>query len=211
VTVAAVALLSVAGLIAMIDWWSVATSRLNIEFVAKPLVMIMLIGVALSLDTGDNLARGLVISALGASLVGDVVLMTPDAPFELGLVSFLVAHVLYVLSFVDHVQQGPALVAAAVIAVASAFVVPVIVRSVYGSSRMLAAAVVVYMIAVGATAVMAASTGILLAALGGAAFLVSDTLLGWARFVGPAPGGRKTVMITYHLGQAGLVTWLIFA
>jgi len=210
-TVAAVVLLSAAGLIALVDWWSVATDRLNIEFMAKPLVMIMLIGVALSLDTTDNLARGLVISALGASLVGDVVLMTPDARFELGLSSFLVAHVLYVLSFADHVQLTPALLATGAVMIAGALVVPTIVRAVHTQSPVLAVAVIAYMLALGATAAVAISTGILLAALGGVAFFVSDALLGWGRFVGPTPGGRKMVMITYHLGQAGLVTWLVYA
>ena len=207
-TATAVALLVVAGLVALIDWWSVAADRLNIEFMAKPLVMIALVGTALAIDTTDNVSRGLVVSALGASLVGDVVLMTPDARFELGLFSFLVAHLLYVLAFFDHIQWIPALVAAVLIAAVSFFVVPRIFGAVRGQSRMLAVAVVAYMLALGATAVAASSTGIVVAALGGAAFFVSDSLLGWDRFVGPTPGGRKMVMITYHLGQAGLVTWL---
>ncbi len=207
-TATAVALLVVAGLIAMIDWWSVATDRLNIEFMAKPLVMIALVGTALAIDTTDNVARGLVVSALGASLVGDVVLMTPDARFELGLFSFLVAHVLYVFAFFDHIQWVPALLVVALIVVVSYFVVPTIVRAVYAKSRTLSVAVVAYMIALGATAAAASSTGIAVAALGGAAFFISDSLLGWDRFVAPTPGGRKMVMITYHVGQAGLVTWL---
>jgi len=204
----AVVMLVITGLVALVDWWSVATDRLNIEFMAKPLVMILLIGVALAVDTNDNVSRGLVISALGASLVGDVVLMTPDARFELGLFSFLVAHILYVFAFVDRVQLVPALIAGAAIAVAAALIVPPIVRAVVSQSRFLAVAVVVYMLALSTTAVSAASAGVLVAALGGAAFFVSDALLGWGRFVGPTPGGRKIVMISYHLGQVGLVTWL---
>ncbi len=206
----AAVLLVVAALIALVDWWSVATDRLNIEFMAKPLVIIALIGVALAVDTPDNVARGLVISALGASLVGDVVLMTPDARFELGLFSFLVAHVLYVIALAGHVQLVPALLAAAVVAVAAALVVPPLVRAVSAQNRTLTIAVIVYMGALAATTVAAASTAVLVAALGGAAFFVSDALLGWGRFVGPTPGGRKLVMITYHLGQAGLVAWLTF-
>jgi len=203
-----VAMLVITGLVALVDWWSVATDRLNIEFMAKPLVMILLIGVALAIDTNDNVSRGLVISALGASLVGDVVLMTPDARFELGLFSFLVAHILYVFAFVDRVQLLPALIAGAAIFVAAILIVPPIVKAVVSQSRLLAAAVVVYMLALSTTAVSAASAGVLIAALGGTAFFVSDALLGWGRFVGPTPGGRKIVMITYHLGQVGLVTWL---
>ena len=129
-TTMAVVLLAITGLVAVVDWWSVATHRLNIEFIAKPLVMILLIGVALAIDTSDSVSRGLVISALGASLVGDVVLMTPDAPFELGLFSFLAAHILYVFAFVDRVQFVPALISGAAILVAAAIIVPPIVKSV---------------------------------------------------------------------------------
>jgi len=204
----AVVMLVIAGTVALVDWWSVATDRLNVEFMAKPLVMILMIGVALAIETNDNVSRGLVISALGASLVGDVVLMTPDARFEIGLFSFLVAHLLYVLAFVDRAQLVPAMLAGTTIAVAAILIVPPIVKAVVSQSRFLAGAVVVYMLALSATAVLAASSGILVAALGGAAFFMSDALLGWGRFVGPTPGGRKLVMITYHLGQLGLVTWL---
>ena len=62
---------------ALVDWWSVARERLGVEFIAKPLVVIGLIGAALAVDTGDGVVQGLVVAALGASLVGDVVLMTP--------------------------------------------------------------------------------------------------------------------------------------
>ena len=61
---------------------------------------------------------------------------------------------------------------------------------------------------VSAMGIVAAGTGLLVTAIGGALFVVSDALLGWGRFVGPAPGGRVLVHVTYHLGQAGLVLWL---
>ncbi len=209
-TQTAVLLLLAATAIAMVDWWAVATHRLGIEFIAKPMVMIFLIGVALAIDAPDNVSRGVVIAALGASLVGDVVLMTPDARFELGLFAFLVGHILYVVAFADHMQLAPALVAVAGVAVAASMVMPPVLRAVSSHGRFLTAAVAAYMLALSATAVAAASTGIVVAAVGGAAFFVSDALLGWGRFVGPTPGGRPAVMITYHVGQAGLVTWLAF-
>jgi len=208
-TATAVALLVVAGLVALIDWWSVAADRLNIEFMAKPLVMIALVGTALAhRHYRQCVARLGGVGAGGSRWWVTLFSSTPDARFELGLFSFLVAHLLYVLAFFDHIQWIPALVAAVLIAVISFLVVPKIFGAVRAQSRMLAVAVVAYMLALGATAVAASSTGIVVAALGGAAFFVSDSLLGWDRFVGPTPGGRKMVMITYHLGQAGLVTWL---
>ena len=193
---------------ACVDWWSVAEDRLGVEFIAKPMVIIALIGVALAIDTGDGVARGIIVAALGASLVGDVVLMTPDARFEAGLVAFLVAHVLYLIAFLPDFQVGPGLAAAVLVIGISFGVVPQVLEAARRHSRFLGGAVAVYIVAVSATAVGAAGTGVVLVALGGAAFLVSDALLGWGRFIGPAPGGRVLVHATYHLGQAGLVTWL---
>jgi uncharacterized membrane protein YhhN len=43
------------------------------------------------------------------------------------------------------------------------------------------------------------------AARGGAVlFMISDTLLGWDRFVRPISWARPAIIVTYHLGQLGL-------
>lgn len=207
-TAAAVLLLAVAGVAACVDWWSVATERLGVEFIAKPAVVIALLGVALAIDPADGVARGLVIAALGASLVGDVVLMTPDARFEVGLVAFLVAHLLYIAAFAPYFEIGPGVAGAVLVTGLALGVVPQVIEAAAQRNRLLAVAVGSYVVAVSATAVTAAATGVVVAFVGGAAFLVSDALLGWGRFVGPAPGGRVLVHVTYHLGQIGLVTWL---
>lgn len=207
-TTTAVLLLALAGVAACVDWWSVAEDRLGVEFVAKPMVIIALIGVALAIDTSDGVARGIIVAALGASLVGDVVLMTPDARFEAGLVAFLVAHMLYLVAFLPDFEVGPGLAAAVLVVGVSLGVVPQVLEAARRHSRFLGVAVAVYIVAVSATAIAAAGTGVAVVALGGAAFLISDALLGWGRFIGPAPGGRVLVHVTYHLGQAGLVTWL---
>ena len=43
------------------------------------------------------------------------------------------------------------------------------------------------------------------------AFAASDWVLGHARFVGPVPGGRLSVMVPYHVGQALLIVGLAHA
>lgn len=210
-TTTATLLLALAGVAALVDWWAVGTDRLGVEFLAKPAVIIALIGTALAVDLGpdvSNVQQGLLIAALGASLVGDVVLMTPDARFEAGLGAFLIAHVLYIITFAPSFEVGPGL-AAALLIVALAFgVAPRLMAAVRRHGPFITAAVGAYVLVVSAMGVMAAGTGVLVAAVGGALFVVSDALLGWGRFVGPAPGGRVLVHVTYHLGQAGLVLWL---
>lgn len=208
---AATLLFVVAGVAAVIDWWAVGTDRLGVEFLAKPAVVIALIGAALAIDLGVDVSRvqqGVLIAALGASLVGDVVLMTPDARFEAGLGAFLVAHVLYIIAFVPAFEVSTGLAAAVLIVGTSFAVAPQLMAAVRRRGRFLTGAVGLYIVVVSVMGVVAAGTGVLTAAIGGALFVVSDALLGWGRFVGPAPGGRVLVHVTYHLGQAGLVSWL---
>jgi uncharacterized membrane protein YhhN len=211
-TTTAYVLLGVAAIAAMTDWWSVATDRLGVEFLAKPAVVICLIGVALAIeiDAGgaSNFDRGIIIAALGASLVGDVVLMTPDARFEAGLAAFFLAHVLYIVAFVPDFTVGPAL-AAGILLVALGFgVVPQLLGAVRQQGRMITVAVASYIVVVTAMGVVAVGTAVAVTGIGGVLFVVSDALLGWGRFVGPTPGGRPLVHATYHLGQTGLVLWL---
>lgn len=204
----AVAFLVAAVAVAAIDWWSVARDAAVAEYLAKPLVMVCLVGAAMAIDASDDTARGLVVAALGASLVGDVVLLTPDGPLAGGLGAFLVAHILYATALADSVQTEAAIAGAIVVVGLSLGVVPQLLAAVRPHGAALTAAVSVYSVAVATTAVMAVGTRVLVAAAGGLLFLVSDALVGWRRFIGPSPGGRTLAHLTYHLGQTGLVVWL---
>ena len=206
----ATVLVALAGVAALVDWWSVARERLGVEFIAKPLVVIGLIGAALAVDTGDGVVRGLVVAALGASLVGDVVLMTPDARFEAGVFAFLVAHVLYITAFLEtgglDVGAG---VAAAVLIIGIGFgAVPQIIAGARSGGPAIQTGVTVSLAVIAVTAVLAAATGALTAMIAGALLLTSDALLGWNRLVDRAPGGRVLVHLTNNAAQVGFVLWL---
>lgn len=206
----ATVLVALAGVAALVDWWGVARGRLGVEFIAKPLVVIGLIGAALAVDTGDGVVRGLVVAALGASLVGDVVLMTPDARFEAGVFAFLVAHVLYITAFLEtgglDVGAG---VAAAVLIIGIGFgAVPQIIAGARLRGPAMQTGVTVSLAVIAVTALLAAATGALTAMIAGALLLTSDALLGWNQFVDRAPGGRVLVQVTNHAAHVGFVLWL---
>ena len=206
----ATVLVALAGVAALVDWWSVARERLGVEFIAKPLVVIGLIGAALAVDSGDGVVRGLVVAALGASLVGDVVLMTPDARFEAGVFAFLVAHVLYITAFLEtgglDVGAG---VAAAVLIIGIGFgAVPQIIAGARLRGPAMQMGVTVSLAVIAVTALLAAATGALTAMIAGALLLTSDALLGWNQFVDRAPGGRVLVQVTNHAAHVGFVLWL---
>jgi uncharacterized membrane protein YhhN len=45
----------------------------------------------------------------------------------------------------------------------------------------------------------------LFAIVGASLFYASDAMIAWNRFVAPQPWARLAIMVTYHLGQIGLV------
>ncbi len=75
-------------------------ARRKIFYVFKPLTMVLVILIALSAETPVPAAyKAFILAGLLFSLAGDVFLMFPEKWFQAGLVSFLVAQVLYILAF----------------------------------------------------------------------------------------------------------------
>ena len=69
------------------------------ELVFKPLTMLLVIGIALVVpDAISPTYRALIVAGLVASLAGDVLLIFPTR-FVPGLISFLVAHLIYIVAF----------------------------------------------------------------------------------------------------------------
>ena len=70
-------------------------------------------------------------------------------------------------------------------------------------------AVSAYLLAISLMFCAAVATGNPWAIVGAGLFVASDSVLGWRQFVGSASWMPVTVMVTYHLGQAGLVASLL--
>jgi uncharacterized membrane protein YhhN len=69
--------------------------------------------------------------------------------------------------------------------------------------------VVAYLVVISAMVVSAFGTEGRWAVVGASLFYASDATLAWNRFLEPRRFGPLAVMVTYHLGQAGLVAWLV--
>lgn len=206
-TTAAWVLLALAGVAALVDWWSVGTDRRRVEYVAKPAVMVLLVGAALTLEAGSEWVRWWFVVGLLFGLVGDVYLML--GRFVPGAAAFLVGHLAYVAGLVVIEHPLPAVLLGLVIVGADLWGPGrCIVRGAAKRSRVLGVLVAAYMAAIGAMVVLAVGSWSTLAGLGALLFLASDTLLAWGRFVGSAPGGRVLVHATYHVAQALLVVAL---
>ncbi|MGI9603619.1 MAG: lysoplasmalogenase [Acidimicrobiales bacterium] len=195
---------------AVLDWWAVARDRLTTEYLAKPLVMVLLMAAVFSAGEAPDRVVVLIALAFAFSLVGDVVLMLPDGPFEAGLGAFLVAHCFTIAALLDvGVEPGWLVVGIVIVGGVAGFLVLPIVRAASARSPVLGWAVGAYVLVLAVMAVNAVGVGHWATIAGGLLFLVSDAMLGWGRFVGPTPGGRVGVHVTYHLAQAGFATWVI--
>ncbi len=194
------------------NWWSrLSENRRRTELWSKPLALIALIAVAMALDPADQLARAWFVTALVCSLAGDVFLLFGDRYFVPGLVSFLLAHLAYTFGFFAFDDRSAAgfAVGAVVMAVLAVAVGVRIVLAARRKERVLGPAVTMYLLAISVMFCAAMATGSAWAIVGAALFVASDSVLGWRQFVARASWMPVTIMVTYHLGQAGLVASLI--
>jgi uncharacterized membrane protein YhhN len=209
-TAAAFLFLAIASVVAVVDWIAVSIDNRVLEYIFKPLTMVALVCVALSLDPSSDAARVFLVIGLLLSMAGDIFLMLPADLFVAGLASFLLAHLFYVVALaLLGVGIGGIITGAAVAAIAAAVVGRRIVDGAASADAALRTPVIAYMAAISAMVVFAFGTGEFFAILGALLFFISDAVLGWTRFVSQFARSRQLVIITYHLGQIGLVLAVI--
>jgi len=210
-TTAAWVLLALTLVLAVTDWWAVWDERRSVRLVAKPATLAALVGVAVTLDPIDPTIRTWMVVGLICSLAGDVFLMLDERWFVAGLVSFLLGHVAYIVGL----QLAPTSLAWTLLGLAAVLVAVLtvgqrIVRGVAaGPQRPMVGPVVAYLVVISIMVVSAFGTQGAWAIVGASLFYASDATLAWNRFLEPRRFGPLAVMVTYHLGQIGLVAWLV--
>jgi uncharacterized membrane protein YhhN len=214
VTALTVVAFVVAGVFASGDWIAKARRDLRLEYVCKPATMVALIAAALALDPAADAQtrRGWFVAALVLSLAGDVLLMLDDETRDLfvpGLAAFLLAHVCYLAGFWTDGPSGFGVAVAAVVVVALVSPFATRILAALRDEPTLRIAVAAYMAVILTMVATAVATGNVLAGVGAALFAASDTMIAWNRFVRPFKGADVLIMVTYHLGQAGLVASLL--
>jgi uncharacterized membrane protein YhhN len=205
-------LIWIALLFAVLDWVAVGRNVKVLEYIAKPAVMVCLIA-WLGLNGGWSGVLLWFTAGLIFSMFGDIFLMLPKERFVAGLVSFLLAHVAYVIGL--NTSPLPITVVTLIILV---MVGLVSMRMFLKISQGLAATgnsllkipVLVYTIVISLMLFSALMTfvrpawspgGALLVGLGALLFYFSDCVLAWNKFVHPLKYGRLINLSSYHLGQ----------
>jgi uncharacterized membrane protein YhhN len=200
-------------------------------FVFKPLTTLLVIAHAWRRDGGSPLVRRWVLAGLVLSLVGDVALLWPRQGFLPGLVSFLLAHLAYIVAFSRAApfaaRRGPFVVYAAVAGAVLSLLWP-------GVPPALRVPVVLYVLCLVTMASQAAvvwrcaeahptthpaprrvrfsaasiTRAPAVLALGGALFLLSDSTLAINKFTTPLPLSGLWILASYWSAQGCIASWL---
>lgn len=204
-------------LIAITNWIAVEKKWKIVEYITKPGTMIALL---VWLGLNDALGGSMIWFTLGAifSLAGDILLILPREQFVAGLVSFLLGQLAYIIGFFSDPPVFN-FIGVVLALIFTANVVWIYRHLAVGleakGERRLKAPVLIYSIVITIMVFSALMTltnpnwgtlEALLVSAGAILFYLSDTLLAWNRFVAPIPHSGLVVMITYQLGQIGILT-----
>ena len=193
------ALLIATALSALANWWSRYKDSERIEAWAKPLTTMLVIGLALANESPTGHVATAVI-ALVFCLWGDIALMPAVDNFVLGLASFLIGHVVFIVLFAKYGMGHIALGAVALVLMAAlaATAGQRIVRGAITQDPALRVPVVAYLVVISAMTVCGWATGRGWVIAGATLFVISDSLLGWRAFVRERSWMAVAVMVTYH-------------
>lgn len=173
-------------------------------YLSKPLPVLLMASLVALTPTLDTHLAFWILCGLLLSAVGDVLLSLPKDKFVSGLISFLLAHVCYVLGYygmVSTITWWTPVVILALGILAFLLLLPNL-----GSMTLPVAVYILIIAAMGsATAeywLSYANTSAKLAFAGAGIFMLSDLVLAIDRFRSSSKFSRHVVMFTYYTAQA---------
>jgi alkenylglycerophosphocholine hydrolase len=173
------------------------------ELITKPLTTIGTIGIA-ALAGGPHGATIAAVIALVLCLIGDVALLPAVDKFVVGLASFLLGHIAFIVMFALRGFDLWAMAGVAVIGCA-ALVGTIAAPIIHGATvKGLGVPVRGYLVVITSMCVFGWATGNWLIMLGSAAFVISDSILGWGQFVAEKAWIHLAIMVTYHVAIISL-------
>jgi len=175
-------------------------------YLFKPLTTtILLLLAALTTSAHGPRYQIAIVTGLGFSLVGDVMLMLPGDRFVPGLAAFLLAHLAYLVGFASGVALGTAPVLLLPL-LATGIALLLLLWPSLGNYRgpvlLYTAAIVLMVWQAWARSRALPGRGAMLAAAGAALFMLSDSILAMDRFRRPWPGAQVAIMTSYVAAQA---------
>lgn len=204
--------------IVIIELFSRSLSALSsLHYISKPLILISLIlFFYLKSEHLTIKTKRLVLLALVLSLIGDVLLMfdyiSPNY-FITGLASFLLAHLFYILVFLDKRNSKNKPIVFIAILIIYTFSLFYILKNELGA---LLLPVIIYVIAIFTMAITASlrkenvpKLSYYLVLIGALLFVISDSFLAINKFYTAVPSEHLIVMSTYSLAQYCIVMGIL--
>ena len=210
-------------IIAIADWYAVWKDNNKLRYLTKPLTLLTLI-LWFTISGGWQGPTTIFGVGLLFSLAGDIFLLKELVKarpffFQLGLVSFLIVQVLYIIGFNRTIPSVSISIVVLLFIIAilaflmTRYIVGGLRRTPEGKKQQ--APVILYMIALSLMLFSAALTLLrpewalvpaALVSIGGALFFTSDTVLASDEFVKPYKYAGIILIITYHLAQIAIVS-----
>ncbi|WP_157730164.1 lysoplasmalogenase [Tenacibaculum jejuense] len=191
-------------MVSIIEIYAVIYNKNELDFIFKPLITSTLVALYLVSVTKPNFWY---VSALFFSFWGDVLLLFPEDFFVLGLLSFLITHVIYIKiisGFIKKIKLGTKMFSF----LAFLIYFSAIIFLIQNNLKELFFPVIMYGIVIslfGTTALLNyinnKTTESLWLFIGALIFILSDTILALHKFYSPQPIFLNSIMITYIVAQ----------
>jgi len=212
--------LGFSGLFAIINIYVVHYGPRNINYITKPVPILILIITLFLLPSQTHLTRWF-ITALSLSAAGDILLLFGERFFLLGLSTFFGAHLSYLIALnrtLPPLQLPLIFLLLGVISLTGALYVPLYKALRKRGQKPLILPTLLY--AISLTGMVSSCFAAILrpawnlqssffVSLGGSSFFLSDAMLAWHRFISPINNRDIKVRLTYYLGQICLVFGVI--
>ncbi|UKS25001.1 lysoplasmalogenase [Paenibacillus sp. HWE-109] len=184
--------------------FAIADGNMIARWILKPGTIILIILLATVLRNAAKFYKRSIIAGLFISAIGDsFLLVSGNQWFTLGLVAFLIAHLVYICAFLTR-WRFSFLYALSLIPIAmySFFLLQGLHEGMLaGGKNGLWGPILLYVIVISVMIWSAVMSRSRLATAGAVLFFVSDSLLAWNMFVTPVPAAAYGVMISYYIAQ----------
>lgn len=185
----------------------------NLHYITKPsLVISLIIFFWKESTTISPYIRTMTLLALVFSLFGDVFLMFVDKSpnyFMFGLVSFLLAHIMYIFVFLKDRNSSKSALGFILILMIYAFGLFYFLLDRLGEMLIPVLVYVTVILTMSATAFLREGSvpkiSYIFVLLGAILFMVSDSILAMNKFYAPIPFSNISIMLTYAMAQYFIV------
>lgn len=176
------------------------------KFILKPGTMVFIIALAIYGSGLETTFAKWIVVALCFSVLGDVFLMLDDHWFVHGLISFLMAHVFYLVafwsSFALDITSQTSIIVAVLLAIFALWFFFFLLRFVKEEDGIkLAVSVAFYILVISLMMWSASLTGSGILVVASLLFVISDAVLAYDKFRHPFKIAEHIVMVTYFSAQ----------